>query len=328
MRKVRVAAIQPAVNSLPTHYQYGTSEYTPDVDGILAEFVLPQAEVTFEMLEKAGETGLDIITTCEDLSYASTFIFDVSPNSVFPQLVNKSYPIVEERLASIAKKHNMNIVACYFKPFEGKIYNTASVFDRNGKIIGDYKKTHLPSFEFFGAVEGDSIHTIDVDFGKIGIMICYDMMFPAVSQVLSTLGAEIVFHPTFGYGWNDSIGGATLRTRANDGSFFLVTAKNYVPNGAGNSCVIDPWGTVLVDAGHDANIFIRHEIDLDKPKMHPERIIHTVITGEPNMRIRAASESRPELYGDLCKRIAPKYSLPPSDTHAFVNKMFKDGYHW
>jgi len=148
-----------------------------------------------------------------------------------------------------------------------------------------------------------------MDFGRIGVMICYDIMFPAMTETLSLLGAEIVFHPTFGYGWNDFIGEATLRTRASDGSFYLVTAKNYGHNIAGKSSVIDYWGTVLADAGYEQDALVWAEIDLDKKKQQPNWHVQSVISGQVNMRLRHEGERRPELYGIICKEASHKYNI-------------------
>jgi len=331
MRKIKVAAIQPAQLEVPEAYHFGSPAFIPDVESIIKNCVLPRAEVTFTMLEEVGKTGADIITTCEDLSYASAYIFDVSESSVFPPIVEKTYTIIEERLSHIAKKYDMNIVACYYKPWGGKLHNTASIFNRSGEIIGDYKKTHIPPFEFCHATEGNVINVIDTDIGRIGIMICYDMMFPSMGEVLSSLGAEIVFHPTFGYGWSDSIGEATLRTRASDGSFFLVTAKNYVShNQAGKSSVIDPWGTVLVDAGYARDTFIMHEIDLHNPKLHKEDNIHTLITGKANVRDRREGEKRTDLYSRVTTKTVDRYNFPPpgKEREAFIAKVMDIPYHW
>jgi predicted amidohydrolase len=254
---------------------------------------------------------------------------DTSDNNVFPEIVRWGFLLWEERLSQIAAKHAMNIVACYYKPYCGAIYNTASVFDRKGNIIGEYRKTHLPSFEQFQVAEGDSIHTVNTDIGKIGIMICYDIMFPSATEALSVLGAEIVFHPTFGYGWYDSIGEATLRTRASDGSFYLVTAKDYRYNAAGKSGVIDPWGHVLVDAAYAPNVLVSYKADLDIKKTQPEWYLQSFITGQTDMRVRHGLERRPELYGAVTEKGPLKYSIPAGAERADFLDKFKQGiYRW
>jgi len=330
MRKVKVAALQPAEITFPRQYRWGHDGYTPDVDAIMKHCILPQAEVTFGLLEEAGPAGIDIITTCEDIALANAYMIDTSDRNIFPEIVVRSFPILEERFSAIAKKHRMNIVACYYKQYEGQNYNIASVFNRNGEIIGEYRKTHLPSNELFQSAAGDSIHTIDTDIGRIGVLICYDMMFPAAAETLSLQGAEIVFHPTFGYGWFDSIGEATLRARASDGSFYIVTSKSYCYNAAGKSSVIDYWGHVMVDAGFTQNTYAMAEIDLDKPKAQPDWHIQTGITSQPNMRKRHEAERRPELYTAICEEKKEEFNIPSpgAEQAEFMEKVKSFTLHW
>jgi len=330
MRKVNIGTIQPAEIAIPPGLRWGQPNYRPDIKAIMQNCILPQAEVTFKLLEEAGEAGCDIVTTCEDLSIASAYVTDTTADNVFPEIVDKSLPIIEDRIASIAKKHNMNIVACYYKPRDGKIYNTASVFDRKGNIAGDYKKTHIPSFELFQVAEGNEVNTIDLDIGRIGVMICYDVMFPALGEALSLKGAEIVFHPTFGYGWNESIGEATLRARANDGSYYLVTSKSYAYNGAGKSSIIDHWGHVLADAAYEANVVVTRKIDLDNIKAQPENFVLSAITGHANMRTRNICERRPDLYGVLTEKNALTFDFltPGTQQDEYRDKLIKGIIHW
>jgi len=330
MRKIKVGALQPAELTTIGQYRWGNPNYKPDIETIMAHSILPQAEVTFALLEKAGEAGLDVVTTCEDISLSNAYIIDTTASNVFREIVKRSYPIFEERISAIAKKYNMNIIACYYKPCDGAIYNTASAFNRSGEIVGEYKKAHLPCDEQFQVTPGDSIHTISMDFGTIGIMICYDMMFPAMGEALSLLGAEVVFHPTFGYGWNDSIGEATVRTRASDGSFYLVTAKNYNGTAAGKSSVIDYWGTVLADAEYEKNALVWAEIDLDIQKAQPSWHVQTAITGQPNMRLRHEGERRTDLYGIVVEDALHKYAIlaPGTEQDEYRKKVAANIYHW
>jgi predicted amidohydrolase len=331
MRKINIGAIQSAALPIPERYQWTNAGYTPDIDAVVERVIVPQAEVTFGLLEQAGESGLDIVTTSEDLSTASAFVMDTSQNNIFPEIVRRGFPLWEERISQIAEKYSMNIVACYYKTAGGTIYNTASVFDRKGGIAGEYRKTHIPCFEAFQVAQGDSIHTIDTDIGKVGVLICYDMMFPSPSDVLSQQGAEIIFHPTFGYGWYDAIGEATLRTRANDGSLYIVTAKDYRYNAAGKSSIIDPWGHIRADGAFEPNIVVSASIDLDWRKTQPDWYLQTQITGLADMRIRHATERRPELYTSLCAPASKKYKAvikPGRERDDFLDKFKRGIYRW
>ena len=74
----------------------------------------------------------------------------------------------------------------------GKLYNSAFLIDRSGKIKGDYKKIHLYGDKVNA---GKKIRVFKTDFGKIGLAICWDLAFSELFKKLKRRGAEIVFCP-------------------------------------------------------------------------------------------------------------------------------------
>ena len=312
MRHVKVAAIQPEHIGLPARYSPYRADYDNDADAIIENYVLKQLAVTQNLLEKAGAEGCDMVTTCEDVSVLGDFAIDVTSKNILVKLVKQVRPYMEKAFSEISKKYHMYVIGCYLQEQDGKIYNTAVIFDRGGHMTGVYRKTHLPANEAWLCTPGDSLDVFETDFGKIGICICYDMMFPETVRVLKLKGAEIIFHPTFGYGWYDSIGEATLRTRANDNGVYIVTSKSYLLNGAGKSSVIDPWGHVLADAGFEKNTLVHQRIDLDMGKKQPDWYINSVMSGGiADVAERMRRERRPELYAVIAE---------PSDQPAFPNQ--------
>jgi len=300
MRKIKVAAIQPKM-------EYTRPKGDKPEDKI--EYINQQLATTLSLLEQAGQEGCDIVTTCEDVAHVSNFGVEIDSN-LYPELVKISEPIVEEALSSIANKHNMYIVGAYIAKREDKIYNIASIFDRKGNIIGEYRKTHLPVGETWQTIPGDVLDVFELDFGKVGISICYDMSFPETIQAMALKGAEIIFHPTFGYSLYEAIGEAILKVRAFDNGVYLVTSKNAVYNAPGKSSVIDCWGHVMADAGYAENVIITKEIDLDINKPQPEWFFNGALTAEPDATLRIRKERRPELYGELCNTNIERVRIP------------------
>jgi predicted amidohydrolase len=302
MRNVKVGAIQSRGIEVPEQYDCNSGHYINDVSAILENYIKKQIAVTTDLLRRAGGERCDIVTTCEDITMISAYVMDITEKNIFQELVRQAEPIVVKELSDIAREHSMYIVGCYLILREGRVYNIASIFDRKGEVVGEYRKTHLPPFEKWQCTPGDDISVFDLDFGRVGLCICYDMMFPEFVQVQALKGAEIIFHPTFGYGWYDSIGEATLRTRANDNGVHIVTAKNYIFNGAGNSSVIDYWGQVLVDAGFYENTIVTKCIDLDVKKTQPDFHFLTHVTGVAELTERKTKERRPDLYGIIAEK--------------------------
>lgn len=78
--------------------------------------------------------------------------------------------------------------------FKEKSYNAALLINRGGKIAGNYKKIHL-----YGDTDklkrGQKIGVFKTDFGKIGIVICWDLAYPELFKKMKSAGAQIIFCP-------------------------------------------------------------------------------------------------------------------------------------
>lgn len=141
-----------------------------------------------------------------------------------------------------------------------RIYNTCFIFDRNGKEIGKHRKTHLFDIDIEGGqyfkesdtlTPGNSPTVVDTEFGKIGVMICYDIRFPEFARMMVNEGAEIIIVPA---AFNMTTGPAhweiLFRTRAMDNQVFTVATApardidNFYVS-YGNSLVVSPWGEIL-----------------------------------------------------------------------------------
>lgn len=80
-------------------------------------------------------------------------------------------------------------------------FNTAVVFDEQGRSLGTYRKTHIPHDECFYEKNyfepGDTgFKVFETSKGRIGVLICYDQWFPEAARAMALLGADIVFYPT------------------------------------------------------------------------------------------------------------------------------------
>jgi beta-ureidopropionase len=107
------------------------------------------------------------------------------------------------RMQKLAKKHKMAmIVPVYEREMSGIFYNTAAVFDSDGKYLGKYRKHHIPHchpgfWEKFYFTPGNTGYlTFQTRFARVGVYICYDRHFPEGARILGLNGAEIVFNPS------------------------------------------------------------------------------------------------------------------------------------
>jgi predicted amidohydrolase len=155
------------------------------------------------------------------------------------------------------------------------IYNTAGLIDRKGNLAGTYRKTHLPYEEVEGGITpGDSYPVFTTDFGKVGILICWDIQFPEPARALALQGAEMILVPIWG-------GSEVLaRARAIENHVFLVTSSYDM-----KTFIVDPAGSVLAEAGAGAPI-AGAVIDLDRKILQPWL---------GDMKTRTWKERRPDL---------------------------------
>ena len=102
-------------------------------------------------------------------------------------------------MGNIARQYNLYIVAGLLEKDGNVVYNTAVLIDKKGKIVGKYRKISLPREEIDGGITpGDETPVFDTDFGRIGMMICWDVTFPETARALAKQGAEVIFLPIAG----------------------------------------------------------------------------------------------------------------------------------
>lgn len=103
-------------------------------------------------------------------------------------------------MSSKAKQWKMYVSGTFTRRDGDVLYNSAPLFDRDGKLVGVYNKNMLFDPELDnGTSPGVGYPVFDTDFGRVGIIICYDSWFPEPSRLLGYKGAELVLFPNAGY---------------------------------------------------------------------------------------------------------------------------------
>ena len=102
-------------------------------------------------------------------------------------------------IKKLCKENEIYCIAGSILEKNGKDYfNTSYLIGRNGELIGKYDKialAHYGESEYIKA--GDKLPVFDTEFGKIGILICRDFLYPKLSNKLAEKGAKIIFCPAF-----------------------------------------------------------------------------------------------------------------------------------
>lgn len=197
----------------------------------------------------------------------------------FPIYAEKEGGPVWQQLSGYAKQYGIYLIGGSMpeKDAEGNVYNTSYIFDREGKQIGKHRKVHLFDIDVKGGqtfkesdtlTAGDSDTVFDTEFGKIGVMLCFDIRFPELSRMMVNDGARIVFVPA---AFNMTTGPAhwelSFRTRALDNQIYMVgcaPARNVSAGyiSWGHSIVTDPWGRVIDMLDEKKGILLA-ELDMD-----------------------------------------------------------------
>jgi predicted amidohydrolase len=182
-------------------------------------------------------------------------------------------------LSRLAKVFGVILVAGSVPELDNdKLYNTTFVFDQFGDLMGSYRKMHLFSITYPNGKhfdEGDRITAgdtpviVDTPFGKIGLMICFDIRFPALAKYYQQHGVNCIIVPA---AFNTFTGprhwDVTFRARAIDNQLFMLGCSpaadsfgNYEIHG--HSLMVNPMGVITHQSGEVEDILIA-QLDLNE----------------------------------------------------------------
>lgn len=236
-----------------------------------------------ELIQKAMEQQPDVLVLPE------TWNTGFFPHENLEALCDDNGSRVKAEIGALAKKFHVNIVAGSVSNLrDGKVFNTAMVFDREGQCVASYDKTHLftPMGEDDYFTPGDHLCTFTIDGVKCGLIICYDVRFPELTRSLTVPGLDMLFVVSQ---W-PKVRTFHLRSlttaRAIENQMFVVCCNSCGTAGetvyGGNSAIIDPWGETIALAGETEEI-IAQNCDMG--------ILENIRATIPVFRDR-----RPELY--------------------------------
>ncbi len=192
----------------------------------------------------------------------------------------KVFPLAAENIPSgetclflsrLAREYGVYLIGGSIPEKDGDQYfNTSTIYAPSGEFISRYRKIHLFDVDFENLhfqesavlTPGDSPLLVDTPWGKIGIMICYDLRFPELSRLYALRGANIIAVPA---AFNNITGPmhweVLFRARAIDNQLFLLGASPApLPDASyhayGHSLVVDPLGHILEQLSEQEAILI------------------------------------------------------------------------
>ncbi len=220
--------------------------------GIIRKTIAESCSLMMERADKALEQKPDLLCLPENFATAGMGKHPVAEKA---EALNS---ITVEAAASRAKKHHCYIVCPSYTMRNGKVYNSAIILDRKGEVAGVYDKacpvTTSADYTVLedGVTPGSpDIPVFDLDFGRIGIQICYDIGFPENWELLRKKGVQMVLWPS-AYD-----GGYPLWAYAYLHHYYVMSSVR-----SGQSRIVDPCGAVLAETDRET-MFISRDINLD-----------------------------------------------------------------
>jgi predicted amidohydrolase len=278
-KTVRVGTLQPKSRLVDWHLKNPAD-------------VLARVETSLTDLEglvhQAGEAGCDVVALPEDT--LGLGLWEEAHPELLGDVLPQAVRSMLDRLGRAAAQHRMYLVCCNDTFESGAYHNTAYFLGRDGREIGRYHKVNMPIHEL-SKKRGEGFPVFPTpDLGTVGMLICYDMVFPEATRCLALAGADIVFHTTLGgaaIGDRD-ISMAAFRTRAVDNFVYLVVSQR-----GGGSMIISPQGKVLAEAkGQD--VLVTVDIDPAAGRSGGDSMNH-----QEDMRARLFRERSPAAFSIL-----------------------------
>lgn len=216
---------------------------------------------------------------------------------ILPETATTGY-FISDRLATLAEPDDGPTAACLGAIARdagvhlavgmaisegGRFYDAQLLFGPDGSRLATYLKAHLFSAEREWFAAGNTPTVVDTAIGRIGMTICYDLIFPEYTRRLVDLGADFVINSTNWisnefqrdrWGWNGTMVQSLAATRALENGVWLAMANCVGPEATfdsiGHSCVVAPSGKIVSSVGNGQGVAIAQAVfesdDLDRWK--------------------------------------------------------------
>lgn len=155
------------------------------------------AQQVTHFVDVASDYQCDFVVFPELLTLQLLSFNDAKRPGEAARKVAEFTPQYLELFTHLAIAHNVNIIGgSHFTVEEGKLYNIAYLFRRNGTLDKQYKLHITPAERKWWGVEGgNKVEVFDTDRGRVAIQICYDIEFPELTRIAARKGAQIIFCP-------------------------------------------------------------------------------------------------------------------------------------
>jgi predicted amidohydrolase len=230
--------------------------------------MIPFAIAGVQMRVSATESNLDAMRRQIDITMArfpwvQMILFsELAPFGPLMHSIQTLPGPAEAAFCEMAARHGVWLIPGSMFERDGEaVYNTASVIDPNGVVIGRHRKM-FPFEPYEQGVEmGKDFLVFDVpNAGRFGVSICYDMWFPETTRTLAAMGAEVILHPSLTNTIDRDVERAICRASAAINQCYMIDINGAGDGGVGQSFIAGPSGHILYAAGGGEEI-IPIEVD-------------------------------------------------------------------
>ena len=152
-----------------------------------------------ELVTKAAKAGANIILLQE--LFETPYFCQVHDFDYFKLATSVADNAAINHFKALAKELDIVLPISFYEKSGNTFFNSVTVIDADGEILGTYRKTHIPDgipyAEKFYFTPGDTGFKVrDTKYAKIGVGICWDQWFPECARSMALMGAELLFYPT------------------------------------------------------------------------------------------------------------------------------------
>jgi N-carbamoylputrescine amidase len=262
-------------------------------------------EKTASLIAESARQNAQIVCLQELFAYR---YFAQTKDDRFFQIAEQVPGRLSNFLSACASRNGVTLVggSIYEKGEDQKFYNTTLIHDEKGKLVGKYRKMHIPHdpnyFEQYYFTPGDLGYVqVKAAGAVVAPLICYDQWYPEAARVNTIQGAQIIFYPT-AIGWfpelkRDEPFSAkrwedAMRAHASLNGVFTAAVNRVGREGDlkfwGGSFVADPFGEVIARASRNREEVLVVRLDLERIKVSQEGW-------------RFLNNRRPQSYTDLVR---------------------------
>jgi N-carbamoylputrescine amidase len=152
-----------------------------------------------QMVRKAAQKGAQVILLPE--LFKTPYFCQKENYEYFDLAEELDSSTTISRFQKLAKELNVVLPLSFFEKAGNVHFNSLVMIDADGKNLGLYRKSHIPTGEcyeekFYFSPGDTGFKVFKTKYGRVGVGICWDQWFPEVARSLALMGAQLIVYPT------------------------------------------------------------------------------------------------------------------------------------